>query len=734
MSDVSEAEAQQLASAFRPNRKPLIIAIAANGLLALLLLGIPYWRGRNLAAAERREFAAFARCLIGGEPAKLPGLSLPRGDRDHFAAKVLFADGSWPLSCRPALRKLEASNAIFLWPSVKQAGSDVNAALGLVDRELVKLDERRKRGVGRVPQRPLEALKRLQAAMVLYARAAGVDADLDNDAIRFDRAAAGLATPARLPLMAGESSVLALWSSEVALEALALDGRGLSYLKLADGKIDRERIKRGSYVRGVLRAGMTPYVVWATPEARCRDREDRCAGRPAGLARYAPGGHELGEPTWKLSGHPAGRVDRVLQVSELGKVELIARASADGALEWLRFRLPNESQSSSTGPGQTKAVALEATERFAVRSAGPAANVQLLPGEDGGAVFYAAEQPSPAPAKPSSNAGALAANPSSAPQVSSGSSAQSAKPASESAPEPAKSASGAAANPASASAADAPKLGSGNAWAPAPARPLSGNAAAPGPQGAGVAAQANASSPSVAASLVFPGSAAPLQLPAASGSGPWAIGCTLGSARFLAYGSTSQLRIARVDGAHAVKELSTVDRALRPPLDLDDPARDQLRLVCEGERAQLLFNTQSGVLEQLSCDAESCGAPVELARDVSSYAALANGDDLIVAFAGFQQAAVVRVLRADRSGTPRGQPITPSACWEPLGGMCGIPTLTRDTQRIVLTARDGADLLALESTDRAQTFTTLSGLVVGGSFEPSTTSPLQQHRIRKGLD
>jgi hypothetical protein len=65
--------------------------------------------------------------------------------------------------------------------------------------------------------------------------------------------------------------------------------------------------------------------------------------------------------------------------------------------------------------------------------------------------------------------------------------------------------------------------------------------------------------------------------------------------------------------------------------------------------------------------------------------------------------------------------------------MCGTPTLIRDAQRLVLAARDGADLLALESTDLGRTFSTLSGLVVGTGFEASTTSPLQQHRLKKGL-
>ncbi|HEY2736644.1 MAG TPA: hypothetical protein VGI70_21740, partial [Polyangiales bacterium] len=315
MSNASELENARLASTFRPNRRPLFIALLVNGVLSALLLGVPYWRGRQLAQEERRDFVQFARCLIGGEMAPEPGLSIPRGDRDHFAGKFLFARADWPLLCRPALQRLAPPDAFFLWPSVKQAGADLRAAVTAVDRELTLLDTRRKHARERVPERPLAALKLLQGATVLYAREAGADADLDNDAIRYQHAVAALAAPARLPLMAGNGS-LDVWSSGLALEAVALDGRGLSYVHVEGGKIDRDRVQRTSFLRGVVRAGSTPYLVWAMPDARCDDREDHCAGRPTGIARYERGATKLGDPTWKLSGHPAGRIDRVLQISE----------------------------------------------------------------------------------------------------------------------------------------------------------------------------------------------------------------------------------------------------------------------------------------------------------------------------------------------------------------------------------------------------------------------------------
>jgi hypothetical protein len=651
MTDASELETERLASTFRPNRRPLQLAVLANGIMALLLLGVPYFRGRSLAAEERHDFGQFARCLIGGELASNPGLSLPRGDRDHFAAKVLFAKPSWPLLCRPALQRLAPPPAFFLWPGVKQAGEDMRAAVAMVERELVTLDTSRKRGPGRVPARPLEALRRLQAATVLFAQAAGVDADVDNDAIRFEHAASGLATPARLPLMAGNGT-LDVWSSGPTLEAIALDGRGISYVRVADGKIDRDRLRRTSFLRGVLRAGSTPYLVWAMPDARCADREDHCAGRPTGLAPYERGATALSEPTWKLSGHPAGRLDRVMQVSELGRVDLLARATPAGALELLMFRLPSASAGATGNSGEHKAVSLEPNADYPVRSEGGAVSALLLPGEPSAALY------------------------------------------------------------------------------------------------------ASDTDEGVSASLAYAREdAKPLPLPAASGAGAWAVGCTLGDARYLVYGSTSQMRIVRahpsaaldsattkpaglsggtIDPA-ALEPLSVLDVALRAPLDADNPAFDEVRLLCDAERAHVLFTNITHALQQITCDANGCGQPQEIARDVSGYSAVSAGEALVVAFAAPLNAGVVQVIRVDREGHAVARASTPAACWEPLGGMCGTPTLIRDAQRLVLAARDGADLLALESTDLGRTFSTLSGLVVGTGFEASTTSPLQQHRLKKGL-
>jgi hypothetical protein len=189
-----------------------------------------------------------------------------------------------------------------------------------------------------------------------------------------------------------------------------------------------------------------------------------------------------------------------------------------------------------------------------------------------------------------------------------------------------------------------------------------------------------------------------------------------------------------VVGSQAPEDLALHEVALRAPLDPANPALDSVRIVCGEKRVHVLFSDQTRALAQISCDADGCGDAQPIANDIAGYSALSSDDGLIVAYAAPLIGSVVHVVRLDRAGKPNAQPIMPAACWEPLGGMCGVPTLVRDEQRLVLTARDGADLLALESTDQGRTFTTLSGLVIGTGFEDSTTSPLKQHRLKKGLE
>jgi hypothetical protein len=122
-----------------------------------------------------------------------------------------------------------------------------------------------------------------------------------------------------------------------------------------------------------------------------------------------------------------------------------------------------------------------------------------------------------------------------------------------------------------------------------------------------------------------------------------------------------------------------------------------------------------------------------LAAGVSSFTALHGANGSVIALGAPLEA--VRVLRLDAHAKPLGAPHIPSACFEPTSGLCGTPRLVADAQRMILTARDRSDLLALESTDGGKSWSTLSGLAgAAATIDQSTTSPLEQHRARKGMD
>ena len=687
MTELTEREVKQLTGALRPNRKPLWIGVGANVLMAGLLLGVPYVRGRMLAQNERADFVAFARCMIGGDTVDNPGLSLPRGEREHYASKVLYANADWPLSCRPTLRRLQPPDATFLWPSVKTAGADLRAAVELVDRELVALARRRTQAPGRVPQRPLDAIKRLQAASVLFARAADVSRHADNDALVLEPEVRALAAPARLPMMLGESQGLLAWSDAGTLQVLGLDGHSLGYLRVEAGKLDRQRIRKTNFLRGFARAGETPYLVWAMPDARCAEREDGCVGRPTGFSRFDKGSAQLGEPTWRVQGHPAERLDRSLVITEIGRVDLLAKSSLDGGIELLRARLPLDQPG---GGAEARPTWLE-PEVINIVPPLAAAPVRTPPSDkDGksGASTWAA-------------AAAAQADGVAKPQVA----------------------------PPAASDASAAKGGSAQETSPprhSSAILLEGEPLA--------VLRAVDTAGKVDAALVLAGQTVQTRpLPSAAGSGGWVSACSSGEARWLAYGSSSELHLARVEAAD-VQPLMAASLELGQPLDAADASRDRLRLVCTDQLLRVLFVDRKEALNQITCSRTDCGQPSQLAPVVRQFSALQRQDVSVISFNEGPLAPTIKLLRLDAQGRAFGPPSVAGACWEPLGGLCGTSYLTGDAQRIALMTRDGPDLLVLESTNTGRSWSTLSGFAQRPALGRSSASPMQQHRIRKGLD
>ncbi|MEY4508453.1 MAG: hypothetical protein RLZZ450_575 [Pseudomonadota bacterium] len=98
-----------------------------------------------------------------------------------------------------------------------------------------------------------------------------------------------------------------------------------------------------------------------------------------------------------------------------------------------------------------------------------------------------------------------------------------------------------------------------------------------------------------------------------------------------------------------------------------------------------------------------------IAENVDSYAALQTEQSILFAYAGPAETPQIYTRSVDLRGVPTSAAHTPSTCWLPRGGMCGAPTLARLGRRVVLAARDGTDLAAVESPDLGHSWQPLHG-------------------------
>jgi hypothetical protein len=246
-----------------------------------------------------------------------------------------------------------------------------------------------------------------------------------------------------------------------------------------------------------------------------------------------------------------------------------------------------------------------------------------------------------------------------------------------------------------------------------------------------------------------PTDAVPAPVSTIAGTRAWLVHCDAGRTRWLAHGTEAALAITRLDppaapsGTEAPARTSDAQASAPNPTDVpaampvafgldlgarpDDPAHDRVRLLCRSDALTLLALDLPGALSLVRCDEARCDAPRRLATDVAGFAAVEGGDGVVVAVTGTAHPEII-VHRTDARGAPLGKGVTPAVCWDPLGGMCGQPVLVAARGRLVLGARDGADLLSLESLDQGQTWIAMRGLQVGGAGDADAV--MRQHRRR----
>lgn len=323
-------------------------ALLANGVLALIFLVFPYFRGGVRAREARARFADFASCLFEGRPEPGGGLTLPPGDRLRFAEQWLLGPASWPGKCEGELEAVSPPPALLLFPKVK-------AAEERLARDVSALRDRIANATSRdlvVPVEPLEGLASVVGSLVLYAREAGASDDLEELAVRWT-SAPRLVEPIRLPMALKGEAALELEALRDGARAFAVDASGISFVEVGGGAVRQQRIRRPKLVRALVPATPVPWLIHRTSEERCRLDPHRCARKTAGLSPLPLEGRHALPPRW-LGGHPI--VESGLRFRGEEEIAMLARLP-DGGVEARVFPVPDAPSEAPTAP--IRSIALE---------------------------------------------------------------------------------------------------------------------------------------------------------------------------------------------------------------------------------------------------------------------------------------------------------------------------------------------------------------------------------------
>jgi hypothetical protein len=353
-SDPEEEDFRALSRDALRRRRLWLLGIVGNALVALVLVGGPYWRGRERALEARRDFAALCACLWNAEVAPRPGLTLPPADLPAYVDAA--SDPEWPSRCLARAEALAPEAAFWLFPDTRAAEDDLRRAGAMVARELRDASSAVDPGAS-VPMRPRLAVLRLAAAIGVLAREADASLELDAPAILLPEARTAL--PERVPLRAMSDAIVEMRPWAEGVELLALDSRGVSWTRVGGGQVDHRRLRRPALVSGVTRdRHARPWLVWSTPEARCL--ATGCARQALGVAPLDDATVVTPRPRW-LAAHP-WRGPRSVAIGD--DAIWVLALTDDASAELRRFAFPSadggETSAHTTNADETNADATNA--------------------------------------------------------------------------------------------------------------------------------------------------------------------------------------------------------------------------------------------------------------------------------------------------------------------------------------------------------------------------------------
>ncbi len=266
--------------------------VLGNALVAAVILGGPYYRGKLREEESRHRFSELCACLWDAE-ASPGGLTLPADDLGAYARAA--TSDSWPRDCIPVLDGLVSEETFWLWPDTRIREAEVRRAVTQVREELEAVESPLTLAT-RIPARPRLAILRLAAALGELAREVAAGDIVERSAIRLREVTP---IPTRVPLNAVGATRGWMRPTSAGMETLVIDDVGIGWVRTGEGRVDARRLRRPGAVRGCGQSA-TPHLVWFTRDERCGAE---CSTRSMGITRLDNNVVQIPTPTWFRS-HP----------------------------------------------------------------------------------------------------------------------------------------------------------------------------------------------------------------------------------------------------------------------------------------------------------------------------------------------------------------------------------------------------------------------------------------------
>jgi hypothetical protein len=162
------------------------------------------------------------------------------------------------------------------------------------------------------------------------------------------------------------------------------------------------------------------------------------------------------------------------------------------------------------------------------------------------------------------------------------------------------------------------------------------------------------------------------------------------------------------DGATSTWPVITA--RLPPPQRSDNPKVQGAALACAGASGlTVAFIQDNGALASLTCVPGATGCVAnKLAELAETVDATYTPRGILIAYSAGSKHPQVLLRNLGLQGTLSTESIAPAPCWERWGGLCGPPGFAWVGGRLVLAARSGTNLMAVESPDAGKTWLELS--------------------------